>query len=54
MGLGLNPCHSSPLLCALGKASCLLWASRPTVNEGRKHNLPPGAAVEMNDRIINE
>ena len=54
MGLGLNPCHSSPLLCALGKASCLLWASCPIVNEGRMHSLPPGAAVEMNDRIINE
>lgn len=54
MGLGLNPCHSSPLLCALGKASCLLWASGPTVNEGPKHNPPPGAAVEVNDRIINE
>lgn len=52
MGLGLNPCHSASLLCALEKMTCLLWPSLPSVTEDGKHDLPPRAAVEINERTM--
>lgn len=40
MGLGSNLCHTTSLLCALGKVTSLLWASLiSSINAGGKHDL---------------